>query len=69
MADVSKSGDRPATKLDEIEITPAMIEAGLAVIWSEMVGSELGPYFSGESLALLARKPRPRRSQHALVSY
>jgi hypothetical protein len=34
MDDLSKSGDRPAHKLDEIEVTPAMIEAGVRAVES-----------------------------------
>lgn len=33
MEELSKSGDRPATKPDEIEIIPAMIQAGVAELF------------------------------------
>jgi hypothetical protein len=53
MEDVSKSGDRPAAT-DEIEITPAMIEAGVEIIYGELSGApELPAFFSAE---LFARK-------------
>jgi hypothetical protein len=33
MLDDTRSGDRPAEELDKVEITPEMIEAGLAELY------------------------------------
>ena len=35
----------------EIEITPAMLEAGVSVVWSELTGAELPPDFRPDALA------------------
>jgi len=51
--DVESGRDRPATEpIDEIEITPEMIEAGESVILSEVGGADLGGWFSASDLAV-----------------
>ncbi len=42
MEDVSKSGDRPASTDDEIEITPAMIEAGVRFAKNTLMDLSVG---------------------------
>jgi hypothetical protein len=44
MSTSNKEPDRPTLSLPEIEITPAMIEAGLGVYYAWYEGKNIGPF-------------------------
>jgi hypothetical protein len=48
---VSPSSTPETRPEDGIEITPAMIDAGVAIIWLELTGADLPPFFRADRLA------------------